>query len=96
MPVEDERVTPVYLISLLGSVSHYERSYHGYSAGRGFDPTGGAPGGGMVQELCSKKEKALANNYTESRKLIVQRSCGWKLEVVDSDKSFTIDLNEWT
>ncbi|KZV16998.1 filament-like plant protein 4 [Dorcoceras hygrometricum] len=25
MPVEVERVTPVYLISLLGSVSHYER-----------------------------------------------------------------------
>ncbi|KZV55166.1 pentatricopeptide repeat-containing protein chloroplastic [Dorcoceras hygrometricum] len=24
--LEDERVTPVYLISLLGSVSHYERS----------------------------------------------------------------------
>ncbi|KZV23045.1 leucine-rich repeat receptor-like protein kinase TDR-like [Dorcoceras hygrometricum] len=70
---EDERVTPVYLISLLGSVSHYERNvlccspycglapcpsragvvclcvfsgYHGYSDGRGFDPAGGAPGGG--------------------------------------------------
>ncbi|KZV49179.1 hypothetical protein F511_04448 [Dorcoceras hygrometricum] len=46
MPVEDERVTLVYLISLLGSVSHYERSYHGYLASRGVDPAGGAPGGG--------------------------------------------------
>ncbi|KZV14413.1 protein Mpv17-like [Dorcoceras hygrometricum] len=26
LELEDERVTPVYLISLLGSVSHYERS----------------------------------------------------------------------
>ncbi|KZV23901.1 hypothetical protein F511_27601 [Dorcoceras hygrometricum] len=43
--VKDERVTPVYLISLLGSVSRYERSFPGYSAGRGFDPAGGAPGG---------------------------------------------------
>ncbi|KZV39003.1 hypothetical protein F511_34538 [Dorcoceras hygrometricum] len=24
--IEDERVTPVYLISLLGSASHYERN----------------------------------------------------------------------
>ncbi|KZV39313.1 Ribonuclease H protein [Dorcoceras hygrometricum] len=108
---DDERVTPVYLISMLGSVSHYERmisfelpsrfwlpaigcrllfvlscsciafhitccfplsvlfcspywgltpcpsgdgvvclcvfsGYHGYSAGRGVDPAGGARGGG--------------------------------------------------
>ncbi|KZV55556.1 1,4-dihydroxy-2-naphthoate polyprenyltransferase, chloroplastic [Dorcoceras hygrometricum] len=43
---EDERVTPVYLISLLGSVSHYERSYHGFITGRGVDPAGSAPGGG--------------------------------------------------
>ncbi|KZV50036.1 hypothetical protein F511_34464 [Dorcoceras hygrometricum] len=41
--LEDERVTPVYLISLLGSVSHYERSH---TAGRGGNPAGGAPGGG--------------------------------------------------
>ncbi|KZV14322.1 putative DNA primase large subunit [Dorcoceras hygrometricum] len=71
MPVmEAERVTPVSLISLLGSVSHYKRSgrppywgltpmspgagclvflcmfsgYHGFSVGRGVDPTGNAPG----------------------------------------------------
>ncbi|KZV22382.1 hypothetical protein F511_25895 [Dorcoceras hygrometricum] len=46
MSVEDEWVTPVYLISLLGPVSHYERSYHGFIAGRGVDPAGCAPGGG--------------------------------------------------
>ncbi|KZV46647.1 Voltage-gated shaker-like K+ channel KCNA (ISS) [Dorcoceras hygrometricum] len=45
---EDERVTPVYLISLLGSVSHYERSFPGYSAGRGVDPAGGASGGVLL------------------------------------------------
>ncbi|KZV34303.1 protease-associated domain-containing family protein [Dorcoceras hygrometricum] len=45
---EYERVTPAYLISLLGSVSHYERSYHGYSAGRGVDPVGGAAGAAML------------------------------------------------
>ncbi|KZV44730.1 hypothetical protein F511_35808 [Dorcoceras hygrometricum] len=41
--LEDERVNPVYLISLLGSVRHYERSH---TAGRGGNPAGGAPGGG--------------------------------------------------
>ncbi|KZV36751.1 Flowering time control protein FCA [Dorcoceras hygrometricum] len=46
LELEDERVTPVYLISLLGSVSHYERSYHGFTAGRGVDPADSAPGGG--------------------------------------------------
>ncbi|KZV28043.1 serine/arginine-rich protein specific kinase [Dorcoceras hygrometricum] len=46
LELEDERFTPVYLISLLGSVSHYERSYHGFSAGRGADPAGCATGGG--------------------------------------------------
>ncbi|KZV58332.1 hypothetical protein F511_32208 [Dorcoceras hygrometricum] len=59
MPVlEAERVTPATLISLLGSVSHYEWSgqlphlmswatagYHGFTAGRGVDPAGSAPGG---------------------------------------------------
>ncbi|KZV50537.1 hypothetical protein F511_27023 [Dorcoceras hygrometricum] len=44
---EDERVTPVYLISLLESVATMSGvGYHGYSAGRGFDPAGGAPGCG--------------------------------------------------
>ncbi|KZV29152.1 hypothetical protein F511_36573 [Dorcoceras hygrometricum] len=38
--LEDERVTPVYLISLLGSVSHC------HTAGRGGNPASGAPGGG--------------------------------------------------
>ncbi|KZV31953.1 hypothetical protein F511_39706 [Dorcoceras hygrometricum] len=42
--VDDERVTPVYLISLLGSVSRYEQSFPGFSAGRGVDPAGDAPG----------------------------------------------------
>ncbi|KZV51744.1 hypothetical protein F511_11432 [Dorcoceras hygrometricum] len=51
---------------------------------------------GMVQELSPKKEKALTKNYIESRKLTVERACGWKFEVVDGDKSFAIDLNEWT
>ncbi|KZV27134.1 hypothetical protein F511_12672 [Dorcoceras hygrometricum] len=37
--VEAERVLP-YLIHLSGV------GYHGYSAGRGVDPAGGAPGGG--------------------------------------------------
>ncbi|KZV37559.1 hypothetical protein F511_42767 [Dorcoceras hygrometricum] len=49
---------------------------------------------GMVQELSPKKEKALTKNYIESRKLTVERACGWKFEVVDGDKSFAIDLNE--
>ncbi|KZV35560.1 hypothetical protein F511_32445 [Dorcoceras hygrometricum] len=70
--LEDERVTPIYLISLMGSFSQYERSgcspywgltprssgagclvclcvlsgYHGFTAGRGVDPAGSAPGGG--------------------------------------------------
>ncbi|KZV53159.1 hypothetical protein F511_23516 [Dorcoceras hygrometricum] len=44
--LEDERVTPVCLNSLLGSISHYERrGYHGFSAGRGVDPAGNAAGG---------------------------------------------------
>ncbi|KZV30443.1 hypothetical protein F511_21329 [Dorcoceras hygrometricum] len=61
--LEAERVTPVSLISLLGSVSHYERNYHGFSvgrgvdpagyhgfsAGRGVDPAGNAPGGETVK-----------------------------------------------
>ncbi|KZV24744.1 kinesin-related protein [Dorcoceras hygrometricum] len=55
--LEDERVTHVCLKSLMGSVSHYERSgqlphlmswatagYHGFSMGRGVDPDGNAPG----------------------------------------------------
>ncbi|KZV34530.1 hypothetical protein F511_09268 [Dorcoceras hygrometricum] len=46
LELEDERVTPVYLISLLGSVSHYERSYHGFTASRGVDPADSAPRGG--------------------------------------------------
>ncbi|KZV52863.1 hypothetical protein F511_34089 [Dorcoceras hygrometricum] len=46
LELKDKRVTPVYLISLLGSVSHYERSYHGFTTGRGVDPAGSAPGGG--------------------------------------------------
>ncbi|KZV42644.1 hypothetical protein F511_24295 [Dorcoceras hygrometricum] len=36
------RVTPVPHLPA-GTVSH---RYHGYSAGRGVDPTGGVPGGG--------------------------------------------------
>ncbi|KZV58051.1 hypothetical protein F511_23579 [Dorcoceras hygrometricum] len=44
--LEAERVTPVTLISLLGYVIHYERSYQAYSAGRGVDLAGGAPRGG--------------------------------------------------
>ncbi|XP_073130833.1 uncharacterized protein [Henckelia pumila] len=50
----------------------------------------------MVQELSPKKEKALASTYIESRNLSINRSCGWKFEVVDGDKSFVVDLNEWT
>ncbi|XP_073120916.1 uncharacterized protein [Henckelia pumila] len=50
----------------------------------------------MVQELSPKKEKALASTYIESRNLSINRSCGWKFEVVDGDKSFAADLNEWT
>ncbi|KZV24069.1 carbonic anhydrase [Dorcoceras hygrometricum] len=46
LELEDERVTPVYLISLLGSVSHYERCYYGFTAGHGVDPAGSALGGG--------------------------------------------------
>ncbi|KZV32233.1 cysteine-rich receptor-like protein kinase 15 [Dorcoceras hygrometricum] len=57
--LEAERVTPASLISLLGSISHYERSgqlphlmswattgYHGFSDGRGVDSAGNAPGVG--------------------------------------------------
>ncbi|XP_073152433.1 uncharacterized protein [Henckelia pumila] len=50
----------------------------------------------MVQELSPKKEKALATTYIESRNLSINKSCGWKFEVVDGDKSFAVDLNEWT
>ncbi|KZV44863.1 hypothetical protein F511_17279 [Dorcoceras hygrometricum] len=46
LELEDERVTPVYLISLLGSFIHYERSYHGFTTGRGVDPAGSDSGGG--------------------------------------------------
>ncbi|KZV28757.1 hypothetical protein F511_31224 [Dorcoceras hygrometricum] len=57
MLVEAERVTPVNLISLLGSVSQYERSYHGYSAGREVDPARGASGGDD-KSLKERKSKA--------------------------------------
>ncbi|XP_075481257.1 uncharacterized protein LOC142521969 [Primulina tabacum] len=46
----------------------------------------------MVKELSPKKEKAIGSVYVESRKLRVHRSCNWRFEVVDGEKSFAIDL----
>ncbi|XP_073022649.1 uncharacterized protein [Primulina eburnea] len=51
---------------------------------------------GMVKELSPAKEKAVMRTYIESRTLRVHRSCGWKFEVVDGDKTCAVDLNEWT
>ncbi|XP_073290710.1 uncharacterized protein [Primulina huaijiensis] len=46
----------------------------------------------MVKELSPKKEKSIGSVYVESRKLRVHRSCNWRFEVVDGEKSFAIDL----
>ncbi|XP_073290826.1 uncharacterized protein [Primulina huaijiensis] len=51
---------------------------------------------GMVKELSPAKEKAVLSTYIESRTLRVHRSCGWKFEVVDCDKTCAVDLNELT
>ncbi|KZV38068.1 hypothetical protein F511_16088 [Dorcoceras hygrometricum] len=48
--LEAKRVTPVSLISLLGSVILYEPSYHGFSAGRRVDPAGSASGGSRTPQ----------------------------------------------
>ncbi|XP_073131636.1 uncharacterized protein [Henckelia pumila] len=46
----------------------------------------------MTKELSSRKEKSVVSAYMESRTLRVQRSCDWKFEVVDGEKSFAVDL----
>ncbi|XP_075499262.1 uncharacterized protein LOC142537651 [Primulina tabacum] len=50
----------------------------------------------MVKELSPAKEKVVLSTYIESHTLRVHRSCGWKFEVVDCDKTCDVDLNEWT
>ncbi|XP_073051311.1 uncharacterized protein [Primulina eburnea] len=51
---------------------------------------------GMVKELSPAKEKAVMRTYIESHTLRVNRSSGWKFEVVDGDKTCAVGLNEWT
>ncbi|XP_073130783.1 uncharacterized protein [Henckelia pumila] len=43
-------------------------------------------------ELSPRKEKSVVSAYMESRTLRVQRSCDWKFEVVDGEKSFAVNL----
>ena len=50
----------------------------------------------MVGELCLKQEKKLAINYMASRRLKVERSSGWSFEVIESDKSYAVDLHSRT
>ncbi|XP_073137465.1 uncharacterized protein [Henckelia pumila] len=50
----------------------------------------------MNRELSPRKEKSVASVYIESRTLRVHRSCNWKFEVVDGEKSFVVDLADKT
>ncbi|XP_073120734.1 uncharacterized protein [Henckelia pumila] len=50
----------------------------------------------ITRELSPRKEKSVASVYIESRILRVQRSCDWKFEVVDGEKSFAVDLVDMT
>ncbi|XP_073121759.1 uncharacterized protein [Henckelia pumila] len=50
----------------------------------------------MTKELSPRKEKSVVSAYMESRTLRVQRSCDWKFEVVDGEKSFAVDLVDMT
>ncbi|KZV34159.1 hypothetical protein F511_40295 [Dorcoceras hygrometricum] len=58
--LEAKQVTPVTLISLLGSFSDYVRRFLGYSAGRGVDPAGGDPGSGLTVSVF---ETSLGNHH---------------------------------
>ncbi|XP_073128113.1 uncharacterized protein [Henckelia pumila] len=46
----------------------------------------------MTKELSPRKDKSVVSAYMESRTLRVQRSCDWKFEVVDGEKSFAVDM----
>ncbi|XP_073138122.1 uncharacterized protein [Henckelia pumila] len=50
----------------------------------------------MTKELSPRKEKSVVSAYMESRTLRVQRSCDWKFEVFDGEKSFAVDLVDMT
>ncbi|XP_073153814.1 uncharacterized protein [Henckelia pumila] len=50
----------------------------------------------MNKELSPRKEKSVSSVYIESRTLRVHRSCNWKFEVVDGEKSFAVDLADRT
>ncbi|XP_073122054.1 uncharacterized protein [Henckelia pumila] len=46
----------------------------------------------MTKEVSPRKYKYVVSAYMESRTLRIQRSCDWKFEVVDGEKSFVVDL----
>ncbi|XP_073138459.1 uncharacterized protein [Henckelia pumila] len=50
----------------------------------------------MSRELSPRKGKSVASVYIESRTLRVHRSCNWKFEVIDGEKSFAMDLADRT
>ncbi|KZV44031.1 hypothetical protein F511_05314 [Dorcoceras hygrometricum] len=86
-----ERLTPVNLFSLLGSVSHYERSYHGFSAGHGVDPAGNVREVTMVSplvmELIQLEMSGSHSSHPSSRQPNSLDAIGLDLVVISSRRS---------